>query len=164
MLTTAVCSSQVAIESRLHGLTSGRVFDTKPVKTVAWAIAKVQYGESIAAARALVAANLSLPTAWASGAQVQRVGEGGQGGYFGWRPQAISPKSRRALRLAKMPAPVVASARVGARRGSSVKIYRQRPAWPAHLGFGDRCLLPLDVVLETSFRPARATRSSAGYM
>ena len=47
MLTTAVCSSQVAIESRLHGLTSGRVFDTKPVKTVAWAIAKVQYGESI---------------------------------------------------------------------------------------------------------------------
>ena len=89
MLTTAVCSSQVAVESRLHGLTSGRVFDTKPVKTVAWAIAKVQYGESIAAARALVAANLSLPTAWASGAQVQRVGEGGQGGYCGWRVKKI---------------------------------------------------------------------------
>ena len=59
MLTTAVCSSQVAVESRLHGLTSGRVMDTKSVKTVAWAIVEVQYGESIAAARALVAANLS---------------------------------------------------------------------------------------------------------
>ena len=166
MLTTAVCSSQVAIESRLHGLTSGRVFDTKSVKTVAWAIAEVQYGESIAAARALVAANLSLPTAWASGAQVQRVGEGGQGGYFGWRPQAISPKSRRDLRLAKMPAPGVASARVGARRGSSVKIYRQRPAWRGPrtrvLVIGACCRWTL--CSETSFRPARAARSSAGYM
>ena len=56
---------------------------------MAWAIAEVQYGESIAAARALVAANLSLPTAWASGAQVQRVGEGGQGGYCGWRVKKI---------------------------------------------------------------------------
>ena len=37
MLTTARCSSQVAVESRLHGLTSGRVFDTKSVKTEAWA-------------------------------------------------------------------------------------------------------------------------------
>ena len=121
MLTTAVCSSQVAIESRLHGLTSGRVFDTKPVKTVAWAIAKVQYGESIAAARALVAANLSLPTAWASGAQVQRVGEGGQGGDSRRGGRRRSLRSRAVICVvAKMPAPVVASAMVGARRGSSV--------------------------------------------
>ena len=97
MLTTARCSSQVAVESRLHGLTSGRVFDTKSVKTEAWAIAETQYGEGIAAARALVAANLSLPTAWASGAQVQRVGEGGQGGHIRRRPPVLSLMSRRSF-------------------------------------------------------------------
>ena len=115
MLTTAVCSSQVAVESRLHGLTSGRVFDTKSVKTVAWAIAEVQYGESIAAARALVAANLSLPTAWASGAQVQRVGEGGQGGDCGRRVRAFYPKSRR--RSSRVSSQIAHAARVSVRRG-----------------------------------------------
>ena len=93
LTSAAVCTSQVAVESRLHDLQNGHVFDTKSVKTAAWVIAEERYGESIAAARSLVAANLSLPTAWARGAQVQRVQEAGQGGQLGrarrWRRRLV---------------------------------------------------------------------------
>ena len=156
MLTSpAVCTSQVAVESRLHDLQNGHVFDTKSVKTAAWVIAEERYGESIAAARSLVAANLSLPTAWARGAQVQRVGKGGQGGQLGrarWRrcrlvgvglsccglcvyPNASArrgPRESSTCVAACLLLPLECES-VGARRGSRCQIYSQRPVWPAQL-------------------------------